>query len=225
METESRWERLLPLAGAAFAVLMVLAAATFPLTPGGDLSPGKKPAWLAAHHGAVVAQGYVRALGALAFIVLAVGIGALIRRHGASRAAATAALVGGVSSGLLLLAAQAAGIGSALAAGDGAGDAAVRSLGYGEDALLTLSSLPAVVLFAAAGSTFLRTRLVPRWLAWITLAGVPFALVDAGSYAGGPLEGIGFAGLVYFLVWSLAVGVSLVAARPANRGVAADVAS
>lgn len=213
MQTEHRSERLLALGGVAFTALMALAAVAFPLTPGGDVSPGKKPAWLAAHANAVLAQGYVRALGALGFILLAVAVAALIRRHGASRSAATAALAGGLGSGLLLLLAQAAGIASALAAADGTSDTVVRSLGYAEDGFLTLSSLPAVILLAASGITFLRARLVPSWLCWFTLAGVPFALLDAASYDGGPLEPVGFLGLLYFLLWSLATGISLAASR------------
>lgn len=224
METETRFERLLPLAGVAFAVLMVIAALAFPLAPGGDISPGKRPAWLAAHHDAVTAQSYVRALAALAFIALAVGVAATIRRHGASRLAATSALVGGVSSGLLLLVAQAAGLASALAAADATGDAVIRSLGYGEDALLTLSSLPAVVLFAAAGASFRRTRRAPGWLTWITLAGVPIALLDALSYDGGPLESLGFLGLIYFVLWSLATGITLAARKAPTPAITLDMA-
>lgn len=224
MDNESRVERLLPLAGVAFTALMALAAVAFPMPPGGDISPGKKPAWLAAHHDAVIAQSYVRSLGALAFVVLALAIATLLRRHGQSRLTADAAFVGGVLSGLLLLLAQAAGIGSALAAGDGTSEAVVRSLGYAEDALLTLSSLPAIILFAAAGTAFRRTRLVPAWLAWITVAGVPFALLDALSYDGGPVEAVGILGLAYFLLWSLAVGISLVATRPGSRALMPEVA-
>lgn len=212
--------RLLPLAGVAFTALNIIGAIGFPMPPGGDVAPGRKPAWLAAHAGSTVAQGYIRAAAAIAFVMLAVAIAALIRREGASRTAAAAALVGGTASGLLLLLAQAAAIGSALAADDGAGSAVVRSLGYANDAFLTLSSLPAVVLFAAAGFWFVRAHLVPAWLGWATLAGVPFALLDALSYDGGPLETLGILGLAYFLLWSLAVGISLAWGRASMRAAA-----
>lgn len=218
MEETSRAERAIPLAGVAFTALTVLAAIAFPMPPGGDVAPGRSPAWAANHAGALIAQGYLRAIAALAFVVLTIGIAAVIRCAGASRLAASAALVGGTASGLLLLLAQAAAIGSALAADDRTGTTVVRTLGYADDAFLTLSSLPAVVLFAAAGYWLLRKRLVPSWLAWATLAGVPFALVDAASYDGGPFEAIGVVGLAYFLLWSLAIGVSLFAGlRPAGR--------
>lgn len=78
-----------------------------------------------------------------------------------------------------------------------------------QDALLNLSGLPAVLLFAATGLAALGTRLLPRWLTAFTLFGVPFALIDSGSYDGGPLEFVGLLGLVYFLSWGLLVGVRL----------------
>lgn len=220
----TRTERMLPLAGVLFTALNVIGAIGFPMPPGGDVAPGKKPVWAAAHASLIVAQGYVRALAAIAFIILAIAIAAIMRREGASRAAVTAALLGGAASGLLLLLAQAAAIGSALAADDGTGPSVVRTLGYADDAFLTVSSLPAVVLFAAAGFWFVRARLVPVWLAWVTLAGVPFALLDAVSYDGGPFEAVGILGLAYFLLWSLAVGISLFAGRRSAREAALSTA-
>ncbi len=221
MEDQTRTERLLPLAGVAYTGLNVLAAIAFPMPPGGDVAPGREPAWAAAHASSIVAQGYIRAGAGLAFVVLAVAVAAVLRREGASRAAAAAALAGGAATGFLLLLAQAAAIGSALAADDRAGAAVIRSLGYANDSFLTLSSLPAIVLFAAAGVWFMRARLVPAWLAWATLAGVPFALLDALSYDGGPFEAVGILGLAYFLLWSLAIGISLFARQRAPQRVAA----
>lgn len=61
---------------------------------------------------------------------------------------------------------------------------------------------------------FLAHAAVPRWLAWLTLAGVLFALLDAVSSSGSPLEPVEILGLAYFLVWSLATGATLL--RPAT---------
>lgn len=98
---------------------------------------------------------------------------------------------------------------------DAGGDAAVtRALGSLQSGLLDVSALPGVLLFGAAGLAGLRSGFIPRWLAWLSLAGVPFALVDAGSYDGGPLESVGLLGLAYFLAWSLLIGVRLSLSRP-----------
>ncbi len=205
-----RFERLLALSGIAYAALLVIAALAFPMPPGGDDSPARNPAWLAAHQSPVALQGYVRALAALAFVLLALAVSQSIRRKlGEGSLLARIALLGGVLCGLMLLLTQAVGIGAEVASHEHAGSDVVRALGYLQDGVLALSSLPAVGLFAAAGAAFLRERIVPRWMAWLTLAGVPLAVLDAASFTGSPFEAVGFLGLVYFLVWSLAIGITL----------------
>jgi hypothetical protein len=205
-----RTGRHLALAGPAFAAFLVLGAAAFPAPPGGDVSPASDPQWLAAHQGAVITQSYVRALAALAFLALTAAVVAAIRRAAPTPSSLSGlALVGGVLTGGLMLAAQ----GTALAAAlyvdaDGSPDA-TRALGSLQAGLLDMSALPAVLLFAAAGFAGLRTGFLPRWLSVFSVAGVPLAFVDAGSYDGGPLESVGLIGLVYFLGWSLLTGVRL----------------
>jgi len=212
---DSRAVRLLPAAGPAFAVLMVVAALTCPMPPGGDVSPASQPLWLADHVGPVIAQSYLRAGAALAFVLFAVALAGVLRRVLPPRTVLPdAALIVGTLTGGLLLLSQAASIAAALLVRTGGAPDAVRVLAAMQDALLNLSSLPAVLLFAALGLGALRTgRLLPRWLTGLTLLGVPFALLDTLSYDSGPLESIGILGLVFFLAWSLLVGGALLA-RP-----------
>lgn len=206
----SRWTRLLAASGLGFAALTVLGAVAFPMPPGGDVSPASKPLWLAAHQTATITQSYVRSLADLAFILFALVVAYTIRRR-LDRATIlpTIALVGGVLSGSLLLLAQATNLSAVLESRSGGSAAAVHTLGSLSDALLTLSSLPAALLFGAAGIAFLRTRVVPSWLAYLTLAGMPFAVLDAASYDGGPLETVGFLGVVYFLIWTAVTSIAL----------------
>jgi len=204
------WNRYLPLSGAAFTVLMVVSAASFPMPPGGDVSPASNPAFLAAHAGAVITQSYLRALAGLAFIALAAALAAACRRVlPATSSLPTAALVGGALSGGFALLAQAATLSAAQFALHGGSADAVRALGALQTGILDMSAIPAALLFAAVGVATIRTALLPRWLAAFTLVGVPLALLDAASYDGGPLESVGLLGLGYFLVWGLLVGVRL----------------
>lgn len=212
-----RFERLLPLCGAAFTVLLVAGAAGFPTAPGGDVSPASKPGWLATHYDAVIAQSYVRGLAALAFIALAVAAAGACRRALPGRSALPdMALMGGAFTGGLMLAAQAVGLAAALYVHAGGATTTTRALGTLQDGFLDLSSLPAVLLFAAVGLTSLRTGFLPRWFTVFTLFGVPLALLDSISYDGGPFESVAMLGLVYFLAWGLLAGVQLYLAAPAR---------
>lgn len=199
-----RIDRTLAATALAYPVLTVIAFAGFPEPPGSDVSPAHDPAWLAAHTGAVIAQSYVRAAGALGFLALAV---ALSRRGRGTPARLT--LLGGGAVGALLLAAQAPVLAAALGARQGVAHGVLRVADPLNAALLDLSSVPAVLLFGGAALALHALRDAPRWLAWLSAAGVPLALVDAASYRGGPLEAVGLAGLAYFLLWSLLVGAWL----------------
>lgn len=202
-------EHLPAFCGVVFAALLVLAAAAFPSPPGDDAA-ARSPAWLAAHLTPAAIQGYLRALAALAFVALAVAVARAIRRERGERSLlARAALLGGAFYGLLLLTAQAVAIGAEIAAHEQAAPDAVRALGFLQDGVLAISSLPAVALFGAAGAAFLNAGLVPRWLGWLSLAGVPLGILDAASFSGSPFESVGVLGLAYFLVWAIAAGTTL----------------
>lgn len=218
--------RYLALSGVAFAVLMVAAAVGFPMPSGGDTSPATDPGWLATHTGGVIAQSYVRALAAVTFIALAAAVAAACRRASSSPSALPGlALAGGACTGALLLAGQGVTLAAALQVRGGGGADAVRALGALQNGFLDMSALPATLLFGAVGLAALRTGLLPRWLAVITLLGVPFAVVDAASYDGGPLEALGLVGLAFFLLWSLVTGVLLVTRRQEPSSTAEPLAT
>lgn len=206
--------RHLLLAGPAYTALLVVGAAAFPAAPGGDVAAALEPGWLVHNTDAMIGQAYLRALGALAFVVLAVAVAGFCRRALPSPALAGAALAGGMLSGGLMLLSQAAALGAALLVHGGGGADASRALGWLQEAMLDMSSLPAILLFGATGLVVVHTVGVPRWFGWFSLIGVPFALLDAGSYDGGPLEAVGLLGLVYFLLWALLAGVLLHRAAP-----------
>lgn len=203
-QPDTHWRRLLPAGGIAYAALLVAGAVAFPMPPDGR-APGRDPAFLDAHRTAVALQGYVRAVAALAFFLLVLAVA----RRIASPLAARLAVVGGAGFVAFLLGAQGAEIGAVIASRDQAGLQAVQALGSLSDGLLTVSSLPAIGLFATAGIALREDPSVPRWLSWLTLLGVPLALLDAGSFSGSPLEPVGVLGLAFFLVWSLATGATL----------------
>jgi hypothetical protein len=119
-------------------------------------------------------------------------------------------IAGGAGCSLMLLMGQAAVLGAALGVRSGASDGVTRGADNLSAALLDLSSLPAVLLFAGAATTLFTSAGGPRWLAWLTALGAPLAVLDALSYDSGPLEFFGIIGLAYFLIWSLLSAVTLI---------------
>jgi hypothetical protein len=203
--------KLLAAVGLGYPLLLVLGFAAFPKEPGGDVSAGSHPAWLAHHESAVIVQSYIRSIGALAFILFAVAVADAVRQRVSSRSQLpTVALVGGTLTGLLLLLPQALAIATVVVVRSGGTAGTMKALAAIQEGTLTISSLPAMALFAAAGIAMLKTRLTHPWLAYFTLAGVPLALLDSLTYDTGPFEPIGLVGLVYFLIWTLATALSLI---------------
>lgn len=206
---EIREPRRLAVCGLGYPILTVLGFAAFPAPDGGDVSAAHDPAWLATHTGAVLAQGYVRAAAALAFVVLAVVVGRAVARASGAETLGRLAAVGGGLCGALLLGAQTVAIAAAIGSLGGTPASAIRGFDALNAALLSVSALPAVIMFATAGVVWIRSRAVPLWLAVLTLIGVPLGLVDAFDFAGGPLASLGILGLAYFLVWALAASIAL----------------
>jgi hypothetical protein len=202
--------RLLAAGGLGYPVLTLVGFAAFPEPPGGDVSAAHDPGWLAGHTGAVIGQSYVRALGAVAFLLLVVALGRLVRRTSGTAAALTH--LGGGGYALLLIASQATTFAAAEASRAGVDGSAIRVLDGVQAGQLGLSSLPAILLFGGAGVALLAGGGLPRWFGVVTAIGVPLALVDAVSYDGGPLEAVGPLGLAYFLLWSVTAGVVLIRA-------------
>jgi hypothetical protein len=206
----ARRSKLLAAAGIGYPLLLVLGFAAFPKEPGGDVSAGSHPAWLVHHESAVIVQSYVRSLGAFAFILFAVAVADAIRqRVPAHSTLPTLALVGGTLTGLLLLLPQALAIATVVDARNGGTSPTIKALAAIQEGALTISSLPAIALFAAAAIAMWKTRHTRPWLAYLTVAGVPLALLDSLTYDTGPFEPIGLVGLVYFLIWTLATALTL----------------
>lgn len=204
-----RTERTLAATGLLYPVLTVAGFIAFPKPPGGDVSAAHNPAWLALHTDAVIAQSYVRALAAVAFIALSVALARAATVRPEPSSITRLIVAGGTACGIFLLLSQAVTLSAALAAHDHLSPSVIRGFDSLNQGALSLSSLPAVLLFAAAGTAFLRDASAPHWLTTFTLAGVPLALLDAASYEDGPLAAVGIIGLAYFLIWSLTTAAYL----------------
>lgn len=204
--------------GPLYPVLLIVGFAAFPAPAQSDHSAAIDPAFLAAHSGAVIAQAYVRSFGALAFLALALGVAAVLRRTvlDDERAFGPALVtVGGAGAAVPMLLAQATVLAAAFAQRDHVTAEALRLCDSLNEAALAVSSLPAVFLFG--GAAYGLDADPRRWLRAFCWAGVPLSLLDAVGYDGGPLGAVSGLGLVYFLLWGLTAPLALLR-RSADDG-------
>jgi hypothetical protein len=89
--------------------------------------------------------------------------------------------------------------------------------------MIPLISFPLAAFLAAAAAGIVGNAVVPRWLGWVALPPVLCLLVGTTGLGNlyGPLETIGYlGGFMPFLLWTLALGVALLARRGAMAPVA-----
>ncbi|MGI8922219.1 MAG: hypothetical protein ACR2HD_11250 [Solirubrobacteraceae bacterium] len=166
----SRWDRLAPLSGAAFFVLLLVSSISGGETPGDYASGATVLSDFSAHPTAQKLSNLLAALGVVFLVLFAGRLRAWLQAGGAD------ALASAVFGGAVVLAvggAARAGIGWALASGhDSLEPSTAQALN-----VLFASHYPAIVgiaifMFAAWGS-ILRTGALPPWLGWVAL---PIAL-------------------------------------------------
>ena len=162
-----RYERLAPLSGAAFFVLLMASAISGGAVPDGDGSGASVLSFYGEHAGAAKLSNLLATLGCVFLVLFASRLRGLLRDAGAE-ALATAAFGGAIV--LAVGGAARAGIGWALASDHAAIEpGAAQALN-----VLFASHYPAItgiaVLMLAAGIALLRTHALPAALGWTALA-------------------------------------------------------
>ena len=167
----ARWDRLTPLSGLAFLVLLAVSAASGG-SPPTDYAPGSEVlTFFGGHEGATKVSTLLAALAVVFLILFASRLRSWLQDAGAD------VLANAVFGGAVVVAvggAARAGIGWALAAGHADIDpGTAQSLN-----VLFSTHYPAIVgiatLMLAAWGSILSTRALPTWLGW---AALPIALV------------------------------------------------
>jgi hypothetical protein len=198
-----RLERLGPLTGIVAVALFVLGVFLFENVagpPGDDASPQEYLAYYQDESSAILWAGVTFQLGAVFFLWF---LGSLRARLAAAegplaRLTATA-FAGGIVASACALLLPGADMAGALSEDQLTPDAAVVFNNLG-DAFFLGAEFAAAVLVAAAGLVILATRVLPRWLGWVSLALALVLLI-------GP---IGWAGLIFGMpLWTLAVSLFL----------------
>jgi hypothetical protein len=216
---DSRWDRLASLAGVAF-VLMVVAGLVITKAAGDSPADGATSEEMLAYYTNDSASAgigaYLWALSAVPFLWFLASLRGTLRAvEGPSGRLSTAALAGGIA-GIALLVVSAA---CQFAAIDGAVDDVLSA--EAAQALFALGTWAFVVAFffmgvmtGATAIVALRTRLVPKWIAWTGLVIAVGLLTPAVFFV-----------LFLFLVWIVVLSVALYRRGGAPEPVAAETPS
>jgi hypothetical protein len=172
-----RWEKLAPLSGIAAVLLFVAAFLVHDVvgdTPGADAPAADFSRYYQEEDGSIWAASILISLGIVFFFWF---IGTLrtalyAAEGGIGRLAATA-YGGGIATAVLLLASFAPQVSAAILVSER--DAPIdpeTAVGfwYVGDGFFLATSYAAAVLVGATGFVALRTGVLPRWLAWVSLA-------------------------------------------------------
>lgn len=196
--TQQRWPALAPLTGVAFVIIIVIAFIVSGETPGTDDSPQKILAFYNDNDSEQVWASVLLALGTV-FLFFFLGVLRTVLRAGEGAVGRLSAVAfgGGLVLGIGIL--SFAGFSFAL------GDAADHLTPDAAQALNTLNSdffFPVAAglatLLIATGLSALRSRVLPAWVAWVSIVLGVIAITPLGFFA-----------FLAFGLWVLVVSVLL----------------
>jgi hypothetical protein len=200
-ESATRLERLLPLAGAGFALFVAAGYLSIGPFPDESTTAADLTTYYASHHNQVGLGGILLGYGAVMVALFGVALWIRARRAGAPAAVSAAALIG--TAVLTVDVVRAANVYRTLGAIGGRPSTEAGALQAWHIAgAAPTAAVGAAVLLVAMAAAGIGVRAVPRWLAW---SGLVIALLL--------LTPLGFQAWLLFLLWSLVASVVL-ALRP-----------
>jgi len=199
-----RIERLAPLTGVLYAALFIIAMGMQGSAPSSDAPGAEVIAFYHSRHGAGYVSCFMIVAAAVAFVFFAGALRDALRGDRDEDWLPTVAFGGGVAYAIAL-SLFAVGQAALLKGADLGNVEMARTLNVLNSANFFPAMAAVSVVLLAGGTAALRTKALPRWLAWVaTVVGAVAVL--------GPL---GFAGFFLLPLWSLVAGVIL-SRRAAN---------
>ena len=198
-----RWERLAPLTGIVFAVLLFASFVIPGTPPNADDSTHKVVQYWSTHDTENIVAALVGAVAVVFFIWFASSLRSAIMEAEGGTGRLAAIVYGGA---VIVAAGAAVTVGFQFSAADSVGDvpaAVTQTLSViNIDAFLWFSAGIALFWFASAFATF-KTRVLPVWLAWISIVLAIVAFTPAALVA-----------VLGFLIWVIIVSVLLYVRQP-----------
>jgi hypothetical protein len=190
-----RWDRTASLTGVAFAVLVAIGAVLSGSRPGADASGQAVIAFYVKNGGRQKAADVFLAFAFVALVFFAGWLRAYFRRHTSHDALAVTAIAGAA----LLAAGQTTGAGLSWTLAAAPGQLlppAAQALNAAANDMVLTSAAGWFIFSVASGLAIIRSKTLPRWLAWVSFAIAIVALTPAE-----------FAAFLAFAVWIVIVSV------------------
>jgi hypothetical protein len=207
-------DRVGAVAGIAAVALLVTLIAVLPAQPGPDRPIAEITQSAIDDRSSLLLGSYLGALMAGALLVFGAAVAAVVRRASPDSGWWIVALVGIGGTAAVGIVSNALVVAFVRAVEHGARGESLW-IGYsGDHALGTLMAVPLGIFLLGAGLGARASEALPRWLAWVAVAGAAGLLVGAGSITGDELEGGPLAiplvlGFLALLVWIVATSVVL----------------
>ncbi len=205
-----RWNRLVPLTGVVFTVLILIAFFVSGSEPNSHASPAKVLSYYVGHNGSVSVSGYALAYSAVFALFFAAALRPRLRGTGSDALVAL-----GFGGAVMFAVAIACGAGLTLALVDhtkSLDPVALQAVNLvGDDMVGPLLQIGMVAYMAGYGIAILRGAAVPRWLGWLAVALAILAAIPA----------VGFFAILGIAIWSIVLGVLLFARADAPVAVPA----
>lgn len=176
-------KKLVPLSGVAAVIAILVSFAIVGETPDTDAPVNEVVSFYTKHDSDAQFAGALLALGALLFLVFTTSIaGALRKAQGESGGSAALLYGGGIlfATGLTIFA------GLTFALGDVGTDidpVAVQSLHVLNEDLFFPVAVGASAFLIGAAAGVLKTGILPKWLAWLSILGVVIGLTPLGFFS------------------------------------------
>ena len=221
--------RLGAVAGIAAVALLVSIVAATPAVPAPDRTITEIAGSVAAHGDGMLFGAYLGGLMAVALLLFGAAATIVLRHAEADRSAWWIVALVGISATSIGLVGDALQVAWVDSARHGVRGDPLWALYTAPHMITIFTMLPLAVFLLGTGLGARASGAFPRWTAWLAIIISGSLAVGAGSSAGDELTGGPLAiplllGIAAFLIWTIAISVSLWRARPVGRTAGATAA-
>lgn len=196
--------------GIAFVVLLLTSLFIGPEPMGADTPAAQVAETYISHYDAALVQIYLRSFTALLMFVFVTGLAHVARRaEGRFSLPGMLAIGSALAFSLVMLISNMMDAAAALLANRGTQAEIVGAINSLGDAMRHLNGITYAFVLGTTSVALLRARVIPRFICWLGLAGVPLFLVAGAGFPATRLETVNLAALPFLPMLTLLQSITL----------------